>query len=383
MTRATDNSWSGSAPAAGLALSLVCVVLFATAASAHVVVGTKSLHLRVAEAKAVIRGRVTHPSATFVSADGRTRRALVEIAPIEVLKGPPVGASLRFAQDGHAVATYQAGEEALFFLNPIAESRELRAIAVPGGPTHVSSQEHGEEFRLGTGTAPVLLGAVRAYAASESADSPGARLDLIRGATLDLLTSGDDSLASSALASLVMSPHAEWIQQDDLPRLKQSIRDASVSVGFRSGLIAELERRGWIDGDFERLALLKGTEAKALPRAIRALASHPSGILVEFLLERLEPTRTVSSEVAAEAAIALGTSQDERATSALAQILKRDDARSRSAAIRALGMLQNDAALAILRDASTSHPDPATRRRADAERRKVLSRREAGAEARS
>ena len=110
--------------------------------------GTKSLHLRVVEADLVVRAHVINPEFMFVSADGKSKRRLVEIEIVEELKGKAGVKRIRFAQDGHEVAQYKAGQEALFFLKPISKSRELRALAVPGGPTHVSGQEHNEQFVL-------------------------------------------------------------------------------------------------------------------------------------------------------------------------------------------------------------------------------------------
>ena len=140
-------------------LAALALVLWAAGGAAHVVVGTKSLHLRVAEAEVIVRGRVVDPAAMFVAADGRTRRALVAVAAVEILKGETGGELLRIAQDGHAVATYRTGDEALFFLKPIARSRELRSLAVPGGATHVSGQEHDEAFRLDGSHSEILLSA--------------------------------------------------------------------------------------------------------------------------------------------------------------------------------------------------------------------------------
>ncbi len=348
----------------------------ATDARAHVVMGAKSLHLRVAEAEAVVRGRVLDPHAMYVSSDGKTRRSLVVVGVLETLKGEPGGETLRIAQDGHAVATYREGDEALFFLKPIARSLELRAIAVPGGATHVSGQEHDEAFVVAGPSGATLLAAARAFAASERAGTAAERVALIRAATVDLLTSGDDRLATAALASLVLSPDAEWITGADLPRLHSTIADASNSIGLRAGLIDELSRRGLIAGDPERLALLKDAESDALPAAIRALAPRSGPPVRDFLLELLTSDSEATASTVAEAAIALGGSGDPRALAALADAVERPEARVRNAVIRGLGLSGDERARRLLSEIGTSHPDETTRKRADAELRKLRARQE-------
>ena len=190
--------------------------------------GTKSLHLLVVEADLIVRARVTHPEAVFVSADGLSRRQLVEVEVLEALKGQADSKLIRFAQDGHDVARYAAGQEALFFLRPIAKSRELRMLAVANGPSHVSGQEHEERFLLEGTYGPVLLSAVRKLARSESSATTSTRVELIRSATLELLTSGDARLGASGLASLVMTPQAALVTKADLPRLEKFLATPDV-----------------------------------------------------------------------------------------------------------------------------------------------------------
>ncbi len=344
------------------------VLLASTNAFAHVIMGTKSLHLRVAEVDLVVRARIIDPEAVFVSKDGSTKRRLVEIEILEALKGLAGAKTVRFAQDGHDVALYKVGQEALFFLEPIAKSRELRALAVPGGPTHFSSQEHNEQFVIDGPHGPVLLSATRAFASSESAATVDERVALIRGATLDLLTSGDSQLGASALASLVLTPDAELVTKADLPRLEKLLANQSVSIGFRAGLVAELERRGLVDGSVYRLALLQNASPEEQPAAIRAAGVHPSEQVNAFLAELLVDPNS-KTEIAAEAAMALGASQNVAMVEPLADALMRGEPRLSNAAIRALGQIGGPEAREALEHAARTHPDPATRRRAAAKLR--------------
>jgi hypothetical protein len=351
----------------------LCLTLISNAAVAHVIMGTKSLHLRVAEAEFVVRARVTDPGVLFVLDEGGGQRRLVEIEIIETLKGEATFAKVRFAQNGHDVATYQAGEIGLFFLSPIEKSRELRALAVLGGPTHFSNQEARELYRTDSERGKIFLSAARGYAGSESAGTADERVSEIRKATLDLLTSGDAELGAMALASLVLSPRAELITRADVPRLEALLGDSRVSVGFRAGLIAELERRGLIDGATHWMALLQSTDASDQRSAIRAVGLRPSPSIKLYLVGRLADPST-PHEIAAEAAIALGASRDPDVVSALAQALSIDDGRVRNAAVRALGDVGGPEARRVLEQAADSHPDTETRRRAMAETRLLATR---------
>jgi hypothetical protein len=356
----------------------VLVLLIGTAASvasSHVIMGTKSLHLRVVEADLIVRARVIDPDAVFVSADGHTRRELVDIEVIEVLKGQrPDAEGLRFAQDGHEVARYRVGQQALFFLEPIADSRELRALAVPGGPTHVSGQEHNELFLLEGPHADVLLSATKDLIASETAATGDERVARIRRATLNLLTSGDPALAASGLASLVLSPDAALLTVGDLPRLEAVLGDPMVSIGFRAGLLAELERRGLAGGPGRWVALLDSASPSELATAIRAVGAHPSEPVKQRLLALLV-NPDAPPTIAAEAAIALGAFHEADVVVALANALATGDARVRNAAIRALGQMGTPDARSTLDQAANSHADPATKRRAEAEIRSGDARR--------
>jgi hypothetical protein len=348
---------------------MALIVLVASSMGfAHIVMGTKSLHLRVAEADLVVRARVIDPEFVFISKDGQTRRRLVEIEILEELKGIAGSKRIRFAQDGHAVAQYRVGQQAIFFLKPISKSRELRAIAVSGGPTHVSGQEHDEEFLLGGSYGPVLLSATRDLTASESAETASERVALIRRATLDLLTSGDTQLGASALSSLVLAPDAALVTRADLPRIEKFLSNREVSIGLRAGLLAELERRGLLDGSAHWLALLQTASPQEMPVAIRAVGFHQNPSVNSILLTMLSDPNS-KPEVAAECAIALGTPGNVAMVGALAEALTNGKSRVRNAAIRGLGQIGGPEARKALENAAERHPDADTRRRARAKLR--------------
>jgi len=356
--------------AAVRAIAIACLISLSLAIPAvtgfaHIVMGTKSLHLRVVEADLIVRGRVVDPEVVFISDDEKSRRRLIEVDILEELKGRAGSKKIRFAQDGHEVARYAKDQEALFFLVPIERSRELRALAVPGGPSHVSGQEHDEEFLVTTKSGPILLSATRDFAASESAEEGAERVKLIRRATLALLTSRDTRLSSSALSSLVLSPNAELVTSQDMPHLESVLSDTSVSVGYRAGLIAELERRNLIQGSTHWVALLENAALSDLPAAIRVAGAHPSPAMNSALIDLLASPES-STEIKAECAVALGSTRNAPAVPALTSALASSEPRLRNAAIRGLGQIGGPEARRALEDAAEAHPDPATRRLANA-----------------
>lgn len=347
--------------------------LLAGGAAAHVEVGTPSLALRVAESELVLRARVLDPEGVFETPGGE-RRPVVEVRVLETLKGEAPGDTVRFAQHGHGVARYEEGEEVVVFLRPTARSRELDALAAAGGLAWISTQEHDAKYVLVPGTREVLLRAVRGYVRAGSLEAPRERRAVLREVTLDLLGSGDTRLATSALGDLVLAGDVPLLRAGDLPRLETVLADPEVSMGVRAGLLALLERRGLVDGPSRWVALLESASPGDLPTAIRAAGAageRPSAAVRARLVELLAHPRP---EIAAEAAIALGRPGNADAVPPLAAALGAEERRLRMAAVRALGRIPDGAARGALEEASVSHPDPATRRRAAAELR-TLGRR--------
>lgn len=337
---------------------------WALSAWGHVEVGVKSLQQHVAEADLVVVARIVDGARPFVLPDGRQRRPLVEASVLETLKGEASFARIRFAQHGHGVAAYQAGQQAVLFLRRIDRSRELRALAVPGGPSHYSAQEHDAAFLVEPPSGEVLVEAVRAYARAEAPDTPALeRRSWVRRATLSLLTSGDVRLGASALASLVVTPARDLLEPGDRASLEAVVDDARLSVGYRAGLLAELERRGLVEGDARWRKLVESVPAEDLPRAVRAVSQHP-GPAVEALLVDLMKHPEVP--VAAEATRALGRAGRADLVPRMVEALAHADPRVRNAAIRGLRGIGGPEARRVLLDSAAEHADARTRRRARA-----------------
>lgn len=354
-------------------LAPLALLWCATAAGAHVVYGAKTLQGLVAEADLVLRARIVAPAAP---AGGlAASRPSLEAEVLEMLKGALAEPRVRFVQHGHGVAPFAPGEETLLFLVDIARSRELGALGRTGAYDWVSLQEHDDAYPLEPASRAAALAAVRDYVAAPRAATPEARLDALRRATVGLLASRDAKLAASALSDLVLAPDLPLVGAADLAALGPVLDDPGTSMGVRAGLLAELERRGLVEGPPRWLRLL----AAAAPTpdrvtAVRAAAASPDARVRERLAALLADP---DARVAAAAAAALGVRGDPAAVEPLARALSHESSTVRVAAIRGLGGIASPAAARALERTAASHPDPATRRRAAAE----LKRRSVRAEA--
>jgi hypothetical protein len=348
----------------------VTALLLAVGAQGHLVYGTKTLHGLTAEADLVLRARIVASGARLEAGprEPGAERPSVEADVLEVLKGRYEQPQVRFAQHGHGVARFEPGDETLLFLLDIARSRELDQLGRKGSHEWVSLQEHQDEFPLEPRTRERLLAAARRYVAAETAESMQTRLALLRRATLDLLTSGDSRLAASALRDLVLAPGDLLLTADEVPTLLPLLDDPNTSMGVRVALLAEFERRRLVDGPPAWLRLLSDeTPPRERITAIRAARAASSPLVRERLVALLADPDV---EVSAAAAAALGVPGDDQAVAPLAKTLADGNGKQRSAALRSLGQIATPKARSVLVTAAASHPDPETRRRAQAELRK-------------
>jgi hypothetical protein len=338
------------------------------------VAGSPTLRALVSGASLVARARVEEAQGWIVLETPTLRRPAATARLLEVFKGnAEPGASVRFAQHGHGVAEFEVGEEVILFLRPLEGARELAETGLAGALAWVSFQEHDAKYVLTPQSREAIVGAVRAYVALEREQAPAARIAALRRVTLELLASPEPRLAASALRDLVLASEAlPLLRAEDLPRLEPLLADASVAIGVRSGLLAALERRGLVEGPPRWVALLRSAAPADRARAIRTAGAHPSPPVTAALVRLLDEEDAVA---AAEAAVALGVPGHAAAAAPLAELLARDDVRLRMAAIRGLGGMATPAARAALEEAAASHPDPATRRRARAEVRRLAGRR--------
>jgi hypothetical protein len=338
-------------PRLAIAAAVAGLLLAAAAARGHIVYGRPTLLGLVGTAELVAHVRVVDPHATVVVEETGERRPVVRVEVREVFKGEgEPGESLRFASHGHGVAEYAEGEEAIVFLVPIARNRELDVLQA-AGVRWVSTQEHDARYVLSPANRKRVLAAVRGYVAAESLSQPDARVKALRRVTLDLLTSGDARLGVSAVQDLVLADQIPLVTAADVPRLlAEVISSPEAPIGVRVGLLAELQRRGLVEGAPLWLELLR--------------RRHPSPEVDAALTGMLAGR---DDEVAAAAALALGDPAHADAAGALTGALDRDEPRVRMAAIRALGRIGTPEAREALEAVAEAHEDPATRRRAAAE----------------
>jgi hypothetical protein len=330
---------------------------------AHLVDASPSLHLLVADADVVARARIVDPHGEAALSSGE-RRPVVEAEILEVFKGEAEPGLLRFAQHGHGVASFEKTDEVLLFLQRIERSREMGALRSSDGLRFVSLQEHDAKYPVSARNREALLGAVRAYVRIETLPTAAERVTALREVTVSLLTSGDTQLAGGALRDLVLARDLPLVTAAELPVLEPLLADPGLPVGLRAGLLAELDRRGLVDGPTSWVSLLGTASGPERPAAARAAGGHPSPAVTAALARLLESDDPATAQAAA---IALGNPAHASAEPALARCLTGSDARLRMAAIRGLGGMGTPEAVVALREAADSHPDPATRRRARAE----------------
>jgi HEAT repeat protein len=110
--------------------------------------------------------------------------------------------------------------------------------------------------------------------------------------------------------------------------------------------------------------LIDGTAGRARLSVVRASAAHPSAAVTTSLLALLDGD---DRELAAAAAVSLGVPHNEPAVAPLAGAIARGEPALRMAAIRGLGRINTPSARRSLEVTAAFHPDPATRRRANAE----------------
>jgi len=354
-------------------LALGLALAGALPAAGHIVVGTRTLQMLVAESELVLHARIAdRDEGPAVLESGRgVQRPAVEAEVVALLKGPAgavAGERVRFVQHGHGVAPFAPGDETLLFLLGVDRSRELSAVAREGAVRWLSLQEHSDTYPVEPSTGQALLGAVRAYVSAEKTADTEERNRHLREAGLALLGSGDPHLAASVLRGLALEGGDSWLRREDGPRLAAWIDDPGTSMGIRIGLLRVLQRRGFPEADSRWPQLV----AETLPAAdriaaIRALRASAPARARPLLLPLLEDD---DAEVVAAAADALGTPGAGEAVPALASALAHTAPRVRLAAIRGLGRIADPAARRALVEAARAHPDAATRRRAAAEIRK-------------
>jgi hypothetical protein len=305
------------------------------------------------------------------SGNASSQRPTLRVRVIEVVKGPVSrGEQLRSAQHGHGVPHYRVGQEALLFLRALSRSPELGRLADEATLRWYSNQEHDDDWSLSPRSSKQTVAVARRYAAIE--DMPSARRqDAMHELTARLLASRDARLARSALRDLVAMPEAPLLTQSDAPRLLEAVHDARRPIDLRVGLLAELERRGLVNGDTHWARLLRTTRGADRLAVIPAAGLHPGpagrAALVELVSGPDVPT-------AASAAVALGAPGNNAAVAPLSEALRSDDPRLAMAAVRALGRVGTPPARAAIREAASSHPNATVRRRAEAELRLMAPR---------
>ena len=291
------------------------------------------------------------------------RETIVVAEVLEVLKGEYSGVELRFVQHAHGIVRYAEGDEVVLFVDRIGKSPELAASRIAEHVEWVSEQETSAKFPLDEDSRAGVAAAVKQYAALAKMPR-GSRAAALRRLTLEMLASPQRVLAASALRDLVMAADAPIVTAEDLPALEAVLDNPETAMGIRIGLLAELERRGLVEGPPRWAALLSASSGTQQLAVVRAVGAHPSEAVARELTKLLAADDT---QLVATAAVSLGSPGNDAAVAPLAKLLSSDEERVRMAAIRGLGKVGSPAAKQALAKAAASHSDPLTRRRAAAE----------------
>jgi HEAT repeat protein len=311
----------------------------------------------------VARARIENPAGTLAPSESSAGRPVITAHLLEVFKGPAALGPVRFAQHGHGVAPFEAGEEVLLFLLEIETSRELAALAGTSDLRYVSLQEHDEKYLLTSESRSGFSAVIRAYLALDSLPSSEARSGALADLTIQLLRSPRERIAASALRD-VISMGGALLTERNLPVVEPLIDDRDIAIGIRLGVLAELERLELVAGPSRWARLLRTAEAQELLAVVRAAGSHPSP---EVTAELVRLVRAGEPETVEAAAISLGVPGNREAVEPLSRLLEGPQPALRMAAIRGLGGIATPEAKRVLEATARSHRDAATRRRARAE----------------
>jgi hypothetical protein len=348
---------------------LAALLLFCGSIAAHVVPGSATLSQLTRAASVVAVARITNPHAVVELGDAKLRRFVVEAELLEVLRGDVAKGSVKFVPHGHGAEAYEAGEEALIFLQPIEQNRELAGSKLASAVRFAGIDEVADRMSIRPSNRGVYLDAARAYA-SIAAEAPEAQRDALRRMTLKMLTSSEPRLAGFALKDLALSdadPRADpLVTAEDLPALLAVLEDPSRPLSLRAGLLGELERRKLVEGAERWVKLLKAAPPAELSTVARMAGRRAFPEVTAELVRLMEGE---NAQAAAAAAAALGAPGNEAAVEALGRAVwgSNENPKLRWTAIQSLGRIASPGARAVLVKAASDHPDAETRRAAQTE----------------
>ena len=352
---------------------LVALLVFSGSVAAHVVPGSATLSQLTRGASVVAVAKITNPHAVVELGDAKLRRFVVEAELLEVLRGDIAKGSVKFVPHGHGAEAYEAGEEALIFLQPIEQNRDLAGSKLASAVRFAGIDEVADRMSIRPSNRGVYLDAARAYA-SIAAEPPEGQRDALRRMTLKMLTSSEPRLAGFALKDLALSdadPRADpLVTAEDLPALLAVLEDPSRPLSLRVGLLGELERRKLVEGPERWVKLLKAAPPAELSTVARMAGRRAFPEVTAELVGLMEGE---NAQAATAAAAALGAPGNEAAVEALGRAVwgpnekQNQNQKLRWTAIQSLGRIASPGARAVLVKAASDHPDAETRRAAQTE----------------
>lgn len=342
---------------------LVGLLAIAPPLGAHIIPGASTLSQLTRAASVVAVAKIVNPARPIEVGEAKIKRFVVEAEILEVLRGDVAKGVVQFVPHGHGAEAYEAGEEALIFLQPIEQSRELAGTKIASAVRFAGIDEVTDRITLRPASRGAFLDAARAYAAifSKPAD---AQDEALRQATIRMLAANEPRLASFALKDLAFAGADSLIKAEDAPALLSILNDASRPLSLRVGLLTELERRKLASGSEPWVKLLREAPPAELATVARVAGKRALPEVTAELVQRMEGD---NPQVASAAAAALGAPGNEAAVEPLGRAAWSQDPKLRWTALQSLGRIATPSARALLARAASEHFDANAQRAAQTE----------------
>lgn len=330
----------------GLAVAgyLTVLALMAAPLAAHVVYERQTLRQWAQQANTIVVAEITSPLRVWSAADGSDHQEFFSLRVVEVLAGDPQASEIDVFPHAEGAPLYEVGDRALIFLDRTAERAEFAHLA--SRFLYFTTQGAGHEWKLDATdeTIPSIAMAWRAQSRANAYPPP-------RDLLLRQIETNHPRLRAEAIAELVhlRSTAAFRADAEAFARLSAMARSDHYSAGERIGLIRILDGVQEFSAASALLELAAdGGDAADRIDVIRACAGIRDERLTAWLRSLLA---TGDSATRVAALISLGDPWHSAAVEEIAGIAAAagSEPRVAQAAVRALGTIGDDPAIAALR----------------------------------
>jgi hypothetical protein len=326
--------------------AVVCLAALALAppSSAHVVYQRQTLRQWAQQASVIVVAEIRSPLQVWSADDGSDHQEFFAVSVVEALAGETSGSALDVFPHAEGVPRYEVGDTVLLFLDRTAERAEFAHLAVRF--PYFTTQGAGHEWKL-DGDDRTVASIALAWRAAARGNSYSARRALL----LRQLDTAHSRLRAEAVAELTqLRTSAEFRSDADThARLATMAKSDRLSVNERIGLIRILDGvPGFSPGAaLLHLAAEEGLEATQRIAVIRAGGVVRDDRVTSWLRSQL---RSGDAPTQIAALLSLGDLRCAESVPDIALLATADatDLRVVHAAIRALGTIEGDPAVAAL-----------------------------------